>query len=218
MNGVKSLSHDMIPLTPNQLRGVSLGALHAKHLFSHLPFCNLVRAAKNRVGCLRAWPKWRSVQKILPHCSIPNSMMMYVPYQILEKLREAIPLENTNPGSDQWEQFLTWRPLVSYRGNRWARLFAFGGAYCTFVIDFLNLGFHRSGPRRITEEVHRFNRGARPKDELQWVMDGAEVGSHRMKILDLMKFFPSCPASEFIEILQEVHLWVLERNPNLRFF
>ena len=86
---------------------------------------------------------------MLHHKSIP----------VLHDLPEKTLLPEVAPDESLWKIILRWRPLVSYAGNRWRRLFALGGAYCVFVIDNLRLGFHRSIPRGITEEVHLYNRG-----------------------------------------------------------
>ena len=31
---------------------------------THLPFCSFKRMAKHKWGCLRLWPKWKSLKKI----------------------------------------------------------------------------------------------------------------------------------------------------------
>ena len=56
----------MAPIPLEQWTKMRYDFMHAGETLTRLPFCNLQNHALDSFGSLRAWPKWKALQYILP--------------------------------------------------------------------------------------------------------------------------------------------------------
>ena len=81
---------------------------------------------------------------------------------------------------ERWDQ-LGWRPLASYAGHRWKRLFALTARWATYALALSKAGNHVASPSAVLEQVKVFN------DRIKrWYGRTAEIDFYT---LDLTEFF-----------------------------
>ena len=126
---------DMEVVSPNRLIQIREHAHHAAELFSHLPYVQLRKVQGDRLGIMRVWPKWFSLQPLLQHLEAPRDPKQHDP----EEMRQygSLVADEERP-EDCWA-LLRWRPPVSYVAARWRALFSLATRYCLHVVRALNL-------------------------------------------------------------------------------
>ena len=130
--------------------------MNAGQVLTRLPYCNLKGHELDSFGSLRAWPKWKALQLLLPVTTAPSDGGECPMFRnwVENQHVKASDLEEllTTPG-DLWTG-LRWRPLVSFQKYGWKRLYHFAGKFCLHTLKTLNAGCHISNPRAFTEKVH----------------------------------------------------------------
>ena len=196
--------------------------MNAGERVTRLPFCHLKPHKFDSFGSLRAWPKWKTLQIILPLTQAP--MRGGEDPAFLKWLSQQAPVDQDDlltmmkVEGDIWSA-LRWRPLVSFMKYRWKHLYHLAGKFCLHTLRTLNAGFHLSNPRGFTEKVHRFNNTARPILDTQYSETMHEdCGTLVVRVFDLKNFFPEVPHAEFDALLRLAICLLLLRNPRWRFF
>ena len=103
---------------------------HAGTYVGDLPFVNLKKIKDHRWGCLRAWPKWKSIRRIW---GILDALEKVGKLEVMDQALNVFQAAAAQVwlGLDQmdaefvregWSQ-VKWRPLVSYVNHHWRFLF-----------------------------------------------------------------------------------------------
>lgn len=102
------------------------------------------------------------LNNILDRLARAGGLFKHLPYSNLRRFQHhkvgtlALWPKYKTLGSKTWDG-AKWRPLASYAGHRFKRLFNLASRWTAFVLDDVEPGFHIASPARVLTKIHDFN-------------------------------------------------------------
>lgn len=109
-----------------------------------------------------------------------------------------------------WDD-LRWRPLGSYAGHRWKKLFNIGARWTNFALEEIGAGFHVSDPSKVLLLINSFNDNLREAGIATPGMLVSETG-------DISDFFSHVSREEVLEAVAWFSTMLARKFPGKSYF